>query len=72
MFAAKLRHGCTGLGLLEHGDDLAVVEVGLLRGASSEKRTRKFHFRRQLIGGKITVGNRLDGAHSLHINTIGT
>src|SRR3546814_5962576 len=30
VLAAQLRHGRTGLGLLEHGDDLAVGEAGLL------------------------------------------
>ncbi|MDW7708778.1 hypothetical protein SCY21_22515, partial [Xanthomonas euvesicatoria] len=43
------------LGLLEHGDDLAVGKAGLLHGTSSGKGTRKFHFWRLLIGGGITV-----------------
>ncbi|MDW7708807.1 hypothetical protein SCY21_22695, partial [Xanthomonas euvesicatoria] len=42
------------LGLLEHGDDLAVGKAGLLHGTSSGKGTRKFHFWRLLIGGGIT------------------
>ncbi|WP_213605523.1 hypothetical protein, partial [Pseudoxanthomonas japonensis] len=42
-------------GLLEHRDYLAVGEAGLLHGTSSGKRTRKFHFWRQLMGGGITV-----------------
>ncbi|MEP9677175.1 hypothetical protein QYF96_21315, partial [Xanthomonas euvesicatoria] len=47
-------HGRTGLGLLEHGDDLAVGKAGLLHGTSSGKGTRKFHFWRLLMGGGIT------------------
>ncbi|MFA4070238.1 hypothetical protein P2C71_15285, partial [Xanthomonas perforans] len=43
------------LGLLEHGDDLAVGKAGLLHGTSSGKGTRKFHFWRLLMGGGITV-----------------
>ncbi|MFZ7097242.1 hypothetical protein, partial [Luteimonas dalianensis] len=43
------------LGLLEHGDDLAVGETGLLHGTSSGKGTRKFHFWRQLTCGGITI-----------------
>ncbi|WP_258383168.1 IS3 family transposase [Xanthomonas citri] len=54
MLAAQLRHGRTGLGLLEHGDDLAIGKAGLLHGTSSGKGTRKFHFWRLLIGGGIT------------------
>ncbi|MCD9030100.1 hypothetical protein LDO26_18100, partial [Luteimonas sp. BDR2-5] len=42
-------------GLLEHGDDLAIGEAGLLHGTSSGKRTRKFHFWDQLICGGITA-----------------
>ncbi|MBD4731360.1 hypothetical protein VWT53_11230, partial [Xanthomonas citri pv. citri] len=42
------------LGLLEHGDDLAVGKAGLLHGTSSGKGTRKFHFWRLLMGGGIT------------------
>ncbi|MEP9615221.1 hypothetical protein [Xanthomonas euvesicatoria] len=42
------------MGLLEHGDDLAVGKAGLLHGTSSGKGTRKFHFWRLLIGGGIT------------------
>ena len=45
------------LGLLEHGDDLAVGKTGLLHGTSSGKITRKFHFWRQLICGGITLGS---------------
>ncbi|NEL30277.1 MAG: hypothetical protein G3W64_12015, partial [Xanthomonas euvesicatoria] len=47
--------GASGLGLLEHGDDLAVGKAGLLHGTSSGKGTRKFHFWRLLIGGGITL-----------------
>ncbi|MGD3338350.1 hypothetical protein AB5N79_23675, partial [Xanthomonas citri pv. citri] len=43
------------LGLLEHGDDLAVGKAGLLHGTSSGKGTRKFHFWRLLMGGGITA-----------------
>ncbi|MFA4566246.1 hypothetical protein P2A54_20955 [Xanthomonas perforans] len=43
------------MGLLEHGDDLAVGKAGLLHGTSSGKGTRKFHFWRLLIGGGITL-----------------
>src|SRR5690606_12570792 len=32
VLSAQLRHGRTGLGLLEHGDDLAVGEARLLHG----------------------------------------
>ncbi|MGD6596278.1 hypothetical protein VWZ13_22925 [Xanthomonas citri pv. citri] len=42
------------MGLLEHGDDLAVGKAGLLHGTSSGKGTRKFHFWRLLMGGGIT------------------
>src|SRR5690606_29342112 len=41
--------GRAGFGLLEHGDDMAVGEAGLLHGTSSGKGTRKFHFWRQLM-----------------------
>ncbi|MEP9435263.1 hypothetical protein, partial [Xanthomonas euvesicatoria] len=47
------------LGLLEHGDDLAVGKAGLLHGTSSGKGTRKFHFWRLLIGGGITGAAKL-------------
>ncbi|MGD3337641.1 lipocalin family protein [Xanthomonas citri pv. citri] len=47
------------MGLLEHGDDLAIGKAGLLHGTSSGKGTRKFHFWRLLIGGGITL--RPDG-----------
>ncbi|MGD6669204.1 hypothetical protein VWZ37_21950 [Xanthomonas citri pv. citri] len=43
------------MGLLEHGDDLAIGKAGLLHGTSSGKGTRKFHFWRLLIGGGITM-----------------
>ncbi|MFZ5657062.1 MAG: hypothetical protein ACOY37_08420, partial [Pseudomonadota bacterium] len=49
------------LGLLEHSNDLAVGETGLLHGTSSGKRTRKFHFWRQLTGGGITDTITLKG-----------
>ena len=59
VLAAQLGDGRAGLGLLEHGDDLAVGEAGLLHGTSSEKGTRKFHFWRQLMGGGITIRARM-------------
>ncbi|MDH4910214.1 tyrosine-type recombinase/integrase, partial [Xanthomonas euvesicatoria] len=46
------------LGLLEHGDDLAVGKAGLVHGTSSGKGTRKFHFWRLLMGGGITLTGR--------------
>src|SRR5690606_6482755 len=55
---AQLRDRCAGLRLLEHGDDPAVCETGLLHGTSSGKGTRKFHFWRQLTCGGITESAR--------------
>lgn len=59
VFAAQLRHWRAGLGLFEHGDDLAVGEAGCLHGTYSEKGKRKFHFWRQLTCGGITLPLRI-------------
>ena len=41
---AQLWNGRAALGLLEHGDDLAIGKAGLFHEISSGKVTRKFHF----------------------------
>lgn len=53
VLATQFRHGRAGLGLLDHGDDLAVGETGGFMELPRERVREKFHFWRQLIYGGI-------------------